>query len=96
VVDTYGWLFDAVLGQQLPASLMAELKQEQEDQRFEGLLRRAIEAGVLREDLNTDIAARVLMGTLLTWKYGHSDVEIDRSDAVDGVMEIFLHGAARR
>jgi len=96
VTEHYGWLFDAILGGQLPERVTEALDERAADVRVMSVLSRAVEEGALDPQLDVDVAANLLLGLAITWKYGKLSQRMSPGDAVDRTLHLFLRGAERR
>ncbi len=97
LVEQYGWLFEALLSGQIPPRCRAAIREEMEAhhfaQRFERLLRRAVLAGKLREDLDVPVAAAMLTGTTNPMNRGAIQGRVPLQLA-DAILAALLRGAA--
>jgi AcrR family transcriptional regulator len=96
--ERYGWIAEAMLTGQLPAACNAVLESEtaeaQYAPRFERLIRRCIEQGTLRPDLEVVLAASLLQGVTLPWVYRRRLREQGPEAAASAVVDLVLTGAA--
>ncbi|HLZ70939.1 MAG TPA: helix-turn-helix domain-containing protein [Dehalococcoidia bacterium] len=97
-VERYGWLTEATVSGQIPASCTASLRADVQKLdyagRFERLIERGIEAGQLRADLDVKAAAAMLGGTALPWNYRRFAQNHGAERAAALVFATFLRGAA--
>ncbi len=93
----YGWLAEALFTGRLPTASWAEILAAAEDaryaERFERLIRRAVDRGRLRPDLDIAAAAALLAGVGAPWNRRRLPAERTAEQAADAVMAVFLHGA---
>jgi AcrR family transcriptional regulator len=96
MVGRYGWLADAMLGGQFPPGpqMRAELQSHDYPRRFERLIRRAVDEGRLRRDIDVSVAAATLVGTTSPWNYRRFLAEWTPEQAAEAVMTSFLRGCA--
>jgi AcrR family transcriptional regulator len=96
-VQAHGWLFEGLLSGQIPprcrAVIRAELEEHDFARRYLLLVQRAVVCGRLRPDLDIEVAAATLSGTLSPM---NRDALPDRKpeDIADAVLAEFLRGAA--
>ncbi len=99
ITGRYGWLQEAIASGQLPPACLEELRAERQKHdfagRFERLLRRGMQDGRLRPDLDPGVAAALLSGTVLPWVFKRFAAERSAEAAADAVLAVFLGGAAR-
>lgn len=95
----YGWLQEAIASGQLPPSCLDELRMERQKHdfagRFERLLRRGVEQGRLRSDLDPAVAGALLSGTVLPWIFRRFAAARSPDQAADAVLTAFLRGGGR-
>jgi AcrR family transcriptional regulator len=96
VIERHGWLVEAVLdGQFVPSPQMGgELEHHEFLGRFERLIRRAVDRGRLRADLDIPVAAAMLAGTPAPWSHLGILAERTPEQAAAVIMGSFLRGAA--
>lgn len=92
--DTYGWLFDAAIGGQLPASVTEGLDSHSPDVQLIAILTNGVERGALDPGLDLNVAANVLLGFGMSWKYGKLRDLMSLEEAIDRTLHVFLAGAA--
>lgn len=91
--DSYGWLFDAMLSGQLPEEASQGIEGVEAGGRISAVLQRGVTSHAFRGDLDVEVAANLLLGLPLTWKYGQLRESMPNADAVDRTIEVFLAGA---
>lgn len=96
VTENYGWLFDAVVGGNLPESVREGLDEDNPELQLITILEQGAEAGILDGGIDLPVATNMLLGFALTWKYGELKQTMTRDEAVERTLRLFLHGAARR
>lgn len=95
-IDSYGWLFEAILGGQLPQAASEGITPMEGNARLAVVLARAMAKGALRPDLDLLVAAQTLLGVSVSWKYGPMRHSMSLEDATERIMTLFLQGAAPR
>lgn len=94
--DAYGWLFEAMLGGQLPQEASAGLEGVETGERLSAVLQRGVSIRAFREDLDVTIAANLLLGLPVTWKYGALRDTVSIQAAVEKTIQLLLFGAVDR
>lgn len=96
LVDRYGWLMEQLLSGQLPQESAALLENLPAPQTLQSIVRRGVEQGAFRHDLDVDVAAAMLVGTIVPWNYG--DLKAGRTAETAGrqILALFLRGALPR
>jgi AcrR family transcriptional regulator len=94
--DTYGWLFDAAIGGHLPEPVIDGLDDHSPHAQLIDLLANGIQRGALAPGLDLPVAATMLLGLTVSWKYGPLRELMSLDDAVDRTLQVFLAGAASR
>lgn len=94
VTENYGWLFDAMLGGNLPDAVREGFEEHEADVQLETVLVRGMESGVFDPDLDVPLAMNMLLGFTLTWKYGELKQTMTLDEAVERTLRLFLRGAA--
>jgi AcrR family transcriptional regulator len=96
MVSRYGWLANAMLGGQFPPNpqMRAELQSHDYPRRFERLIRRAVDEGRLRDDIDVSVAAATIAGTTSPWNYRRFLAGRTPEQAAEAVMTAFLRGSA--
>ncbi|MHB8576820.1 MAG: TetR/AcrR family transcriptional regulator [Dehalococcoidia bacterium] len=99
VIGRYGELMTALFEGRVPDLRPPDLRaarRAQNAERIATLVRKAVQADVLRADLNVDVAAAALRAAFVPWLL----VELRRSYEPDRIatefLDLFLHGARRR
>lgn len=96
-VDRYGWLIESMLAGQLPKSCQDRIQAIQADpaisQRVRRQLERAVNAGLLRKDLDLGVATALIEGVTVPWNYKHFRDGKSPTEAAAAVVELFLGGA---
>jgi AcrR family transcriptional regulator len=99
ITERYGWVMDAAMSGQLPAAVKAETHRKPDDPRRPGLqriLQRAVDQGRLRPDLDVQIAAAFLTGTLPPWKQALVRAGRDSEQVAEAAVDLLLRGATER
>lgn len=91
--ESYGWLFDAMLGGQLPEEASQGIEGVEAGQRISAILRRGVASRALRSDIDVEVTSNLLLGLTLTWKYGQLRESMTISDAVQRTIQMFLASA---
>jgi AcrR family transcriptional regulator len=91
--DSYGWLFDAMLSGQLPEEASQGIEGVEAGGRISAVLQRGVTSHAFRGDLDVEVAANLLLGLPLTWKYGELRESMTNAHAVDRTITVFLAGA---
>ena len=98
-VARFGWLAGALHGGQLPRHHLEQLKTEMETSglrdRFQPLIRRAMQDGFLRSDLDVGVASAMLEGATVPWARAAVLTGRDPEQAAEAIMQVFLAGAAK-
>lgn len=94
----YGWLREAIASGQLPPACLDELRADRQKHdfagRFERLVRRGVQNGQLRADLDPSVTAALLSGTVLPWVFQRFAEGRSAEQAAEAVLAVFLRGAA--
>jgi AcrR family transcriptional regulator len=94
-----GWLLDAMLNRQLPKRLLAEMdadcvaSRRQATASFERALRKGLEAGLLRPDLDLATAVAILMNATSPRTRASLPAERSAEQLAEDVVSLFLRGA---
>jgi AcrR family transcriptional regulator len=97
VVERLGWLIDAVLSGQLPESVKAEVdaqQKERDNRGFHRIIRRGIEQGRIRNDVNVEVVVAFLAGTLAPWNLERIRSNVPAEQLADEIVDVLLRGAA--
>jgi AcrR family transcriptional regulator len=99
-VARFGWLAGVMHSGQIPRHYLDQLKSEMEArgfrERFQPLLCRAIQDGLLRSDLNLAVASAMLEGATAPWTCPAILAGRDPDQAAAEIMQTLLDGAANR
>ncbi len=91
--DSYGWLFDAMLGGHLPEEASEGLEGVEAGARLSAILERGGRSRAFRRNIDLQVASSLLLGLCLTWKYGHLRDSMTIIKAVDLTVAIFQEDA---
>ena len=90
-VRTYGWVHAALIGGRVRKELRSEVRAVDPLGRFERLYERVRAAtGGLREDIEPDVAAALILGTLAPWSAFSLSAKGDARAAAEAVLTPFL------
>jgi len=100
LMERYGWVLEALITGQLPMVSGAELQAESEETRSAGwfgpLVKRCVDAGQFRADLNVPLASAMLQGSVMPWAYRRFRGDRVPAESAALVLDTFLLGAAPR
>lgn len=88
-VQTYGWVHAALIGGRVRKGLRSEMRAVDPLGRFERLYRHAQTLGELRDDIEPEVAAALVLGTLAPWSAQSLHTRGDARAAAEAVMEPF-------
>lgn len=88
--ESYGWLFDAMLGGQLPEEASEGVEAVEAGRRISAVLERGVASRAFRGDLDVEVTSNLLLGLTLTWKYGQLRESMTIPEAVDRTIKVFL------
>ena len=90
IVGTYGWVHAALIGGRLREELRNEMRAVDPLRRFERLYERAQATGGLRADIEPDVAAALILGSLAPWSALSLRERGDARAAAEAVLAPFL------
>ena len=90
IVATYGWVHAALIGGRLHAELKHEMRALDPLRRFERLYARARAAGALRNDIEPEAAAALILGSLAPWSARALQATGDARTVAEAVLAPFL------
>lgn len=93
VLDEYGVVFHAMMAGNLPAGCLQHFEQLDEIDDLARMIRRGIDSGVFRANLDPELTAAKLVSSFVPWDY--HDLRKTRSVAeiVEAHIDLFLNGA---
>jgi hypothetical protein len=97
MIEDFGWLADAILSDQIPAEVKAELRKDPMSREARGVHRiveRAIAQGRLRADLNVDLLVACIAGTIPPWNREAIRASMTPEQTADATIDLLLRGAA--
>jgi AcrR family transcriptional regulator len=97
MVEDMGWLADAIVSDQIPASVKAELHRDpksEEARGFHRIIAKGIRQGHLRPDLNVDLAVACVAGTIPPWNREAIRTTMTAEETADATIDLLLRGAA--
>ncbi len=89
-VRTYGWVHAALIGGRVREELRSEMRAVDPLGRFQRLYERAQRTGGLRQDIEPDVAAALILGTLAPWSAMALSARGDARGAAEAVLSPFL------
>ncbi len=89
-VRTYGWVHAALIGGRVRKELHSEMRAVDPLRRFERLYQRAQATGGLRADIEPDVAAALILGSLAPWSALSLRERGDARAAAEAVLAPFL------
>ena len=89
-VRTYGWVHAALIGGRVRKELHSEMRAVDPLRRFERLYERAQATGGLRADIEPDVAAALILGSLAPWSALSLRERGDARAAAEAVLAPFL------
>lgn len=95
VAERHGWLMEAKITGRLPAEVRDSIPPPHQDRRFQALVRmldRGKEAGLIREDVDTQITVVLLFATIYALTYGPARGGRSTADLASTVVDQVLHG----
>ncbi len=90
IVATYGWVHAALIGGRLHAELRSEMRAVDPLRRFERLYARARATGRLRDDIEPEAAAALILGSLAPWSARALQARGDARAVAEAVLAPFL------
>lgn len=99
LVEDMGWLADAIMSDQIPASIKAELRPDSKTEAARGfhrIIEKGIRQGHLRPDLNVDLCAACVAGTIPPWNREGIRASMTPAETADATIDLLLRGAANR
>lgn len=97
LVEDMGWLADAVMSDQIPADVRAELRKDpmsEEARGFHRLVAKGVAQGSLRPDLNVDLMVACVAGTIPPWNREAIRATMTPEETADATIDLLLRGAA--
>ncbi len=88
IVGTYGWVHAALIGGR--EELRSKMRAVDPMRRFEALYERARATGGLRDDIEADVAAPLILGSLAPWSAMALRARGDARSAAEAVLAPFL------
>lgn len=88
IVGTYGWVHAALIGGR--EELRSKMRAVNPMRRFEALYERARATGALRADIEADVAAPLILGSLAPWSAMALKAKGDARSAAEAVLAPFL------
>lgn len=90
IVATYGWVHAALIGGRRNEDLRSEMRALDPLRRFQRLYERASATGALRGDVEPEVAAALILGSLAPWSAQALKRRGDAQAAAEAVMAPFL------
>lgn len=97
LVEDMGWLADAIMSDQIPASVKAELRKDpmsEEARGFHRIVAKGIAQGSLRPDINVDLMVACVSGTIPPWNRENIRTTMTPEETADATIDLLLRGAA--
>ncbi len=88
LIEEYGWLMKLYLNGQISVTDSPTFEALRYEERLQALIRRGVETGSYRPDLDAEMAALLVKGALLAWNYrrpGHKT----REEVAEGLIALF-------
>lgn len=89
-VQTYGWVHAALIGGRVREELRSEVRAVDPLRRVQDLYDRAKATGGLRDDIESDVAAALILGSLAPWSAMSLKARGNARAAAEAVLSPFL------
>jgi AcrR family transcriptional regulator len=99
MVEDMGWLADAIMSDQIPTEVKAELRKDpmsREARGFHRIVEQSVAQGYLRADLNVDLFVACLAGTIPPWNREAIRASMTPEETADATIDLLLRGAGVR
>ena len=96
IQEEYGDLLMAMMGGDAPASCKEQFRKSGDLGRVAGLIRKGMESGEFRPDLDAEIAAARLVSSFVPWHYHQLRQHHTLEQLVDAYTDLFLCGTLVR